>query len=201
MITDLLNAQTNLLWRWRGRLVEALTRAISSESGEDADGKEYARSLETQGEAETSLHAYSVLLNDRREALFAEKSLLAAHDGRWRFKRATAAAMRTLGGVTDDDVEVINNLYETRPEDQVLGRDLMGERLMLLDRFQGRALKSIVVDLTNFASNHGKRLGAVATEAASSLRDLISSQSMSSLFAANRQRCTKLIRSQTQRQT
>ena len=179
MIIDLLNAQTNLLWQWRCRLIELLTRSISSGSGEDADGKEYARSLETQGEAETFLHAYSVLLNDRREALLAEKSLLATHDGRGHFKRATAAAMRTLDGVADADVEMINVLSETRAEDQVLRRDLMEERLVLLGPFQGRALKSIMVDLTNFASNHGKKLEAVATDAAFLLRDLISSQSVS----------------------
>ena len=186
MITDLLNAQTNLLWEWRGRLVELLTRSINSDSCEDVDGKEYARSLETQGEAETFLHAYTVLLNDRREALFAEKSLLAAHDGRGKFKRATAAAMRALNGAVDADVEVIDDLYETRPEDQVLRQDLMEERMILLDPFQGRALKSIMVDLSNFASNHGKKLKAIATDAASLLRDLIASQSMSSSFSVNR---------------
>ena len=201
MITDLLNAQTDLLWQWRGRLVELLTRGISSDSGEDADGKEYARSLETQGEAETFLHAYTVLLNDRREALFAEKSLLAAHDGRGKFKRATAAAMKALDGVTDADADAMNDLYEARPEDQVLRRDLMEERLILLEPFQGRALKSIMIDLTNFASNHGKKLKTVATDAASSLRDLIASQSMSSLFSTNRQHRVKTISSETQRQT
>ena len=186
MITDLLNAQTKLLWQWRGRLVELLTRSISSESGEDPDGKEYARSLETQGEAETFLHAYSVLLNDRREVLFAEKSLLAAHDGRGKFKRVTAAAMRALDRATDGDIEMIDDLSEARPEDQVLRRDLMEERVILLGPFQGRALKSIMVELTSFALNHSK-LEAIATDAASSLRDLISSQSMYSLlpFAGN----------------
>jgi E3 ubiquitin-protein ligase SHPRH len=164
-------------------LVELLTRSISSGSGEDADGKEYARSLETQGEAETFLHAYSVLLNDRREALFAEKSLLAAHDGRGKAKRATVAAMRALHGVVDADLEMMSDLYETRPEDQILRQDLMEERLILLDPFQGRALKSIMIDLTNFASKHGKKLKAVASDAALALRDLISSQSMSSLFS------------------
>ena len=186
MIVDLLNAQTNLLWQWRSRLVELLTRSISSGSGEDADGKEYARSLETQGEAETFLHAYFVLLNDRREALFAEKSLLAAHDGRGKFKRATLAAMRADDGVANADVEMINDLSETRPEDQVLQKGLMEERLILLEPFQGRALKSIMIDLTNFTSSHSKKLKAVATDAASSLRDLISSQSTSPLFAINR---------------
>ena len=186
MITDLLNAQTNLLWQWRSRLVELLTRSISSGSEEDADGKEYARSLETQGEAETFLHAYFVLLNDRREVLFAEKSLLAAHDGRGKFKRITLAAMRANDGAAGADVELINDLSVAQPEDQILRKDLMEERLTLLDPFQGRALKSIMVDLTNFASNHSKRLKAVAMDAASSLRDLISSQSASSLFAIGR---------------
>jgi len=181
-------------------LIELLTRSISSESGEDADGKEYARSLETQGEAETFLHAYSVLLNDRREALFAEKSLLAAHDAREQFKRATAAAMRTLDRVADADVEMINNLSETRAEDLVLRRDLMEERLVLLDPFQGRALKSIMFDLTNFALNHGKKLKTIATDAASSLRDLISSQRRSS-FSIDWQRYAKPVPSQAQRQT
>ena len=176
MITDLLNAQANLLWQWRSRLVELLTRSISSGSGEDADGKEYARSLETQGEAETFLHAYFVLLNDRREALFAEKSLLAAHDGRGKFKRATLAAMRAHGGVAGADVEMIDDISGSRPEDEVLRKDLMEERLILLEPFQGRALKSIMVDLTNFASNHSKKLKTVATDAASLLRDLFSSQ-------------------------
>ena len=201
MITDLLNAQTNLLWQWRGRLVELLTRGIGSDSGEDADGKEYARSLETQGEAETFLHAYTVLLNDRREALFAEKSLLAAHDGRGKFKRATAAAMKALDGAEDADINALNDLYETRPEDQVLRRDLMEERTILLDPFQGRALKSIMVDLTNFASSHGKKLKAIATDAASSLRDLIASQSTSSFSSIKWQLFAEPISSETQRQT
>ena len=178
MIADLLNAQTNLLWQWRGRLIELLMRSISSDSAEDPDGKEYARSLETQGEAETFLHAYTVLLNDRREALFAEKSLLAAHDGRETLKRETVAAMRAIRRAREagDGAEVIEDPYETRPEDQVLRQGLMEERLSLLGPFQGRALKSIITDLTNFALKHGKKLEVIATDAASTLRDLITSQ-------------------------
>lgn len=180
MIIELLNAQTNLLWQWRARLIELLTRSISSESAEDADGKEYARSLETQREAETFLDAYSVLINDRREALFAEKSLLAAHEGRGKFKRATVVAMRALGQEVDEqpeaDVETMKDFHEDWPEDEILQRSLMEERLFLLDPFQGRALKSIMVDLTNFATKYDKRLKSVATDAASLLRDLMSSQ-------------------------
>jgi E3 ubiquitin-protein ligase SHPRH len=186
MIADLLNAQTNLLWQWRGRLIELLTRSISSDSAEDPDGKEYARSLETQGEAETFLHAYTVLLNDRREALFAEKSLLAAHDGRETLKRETVAAMRAIRRAREagEGAEVIED-YEIRPEDQVLRQGLMEERLSLLGPFQGRALKSIVIDLTNFALKHGKKLEVIATDTASTLRDLITSQrTFSHLLAA-----------------
>ena len=186
MIAELLNAQTNLLWQWRDRVIELLTRGVGSDSGEDADGGEYARSLETQREAETFLDAYSVLLNDRKEALFAEKSLLAAHDGRGRFKRATAAAMRALGKEVDPDEtpppEAADDLHLAWPEDGDLRQDLMEQRLILLDPFQGRALKSIMIDLTSFNSEDDKRLKSLATDAASSLRDLIASQSTTFCF-------------------
>lgn len=185
MIVKLLNAQTNLLWQWRTRLIELLTRGISSESGEDADGREYTRSLETQREAETYLDAYSVLLNDRRDGLFAEKSLLAAHEGRGKFRRATVAAMRALGLEVDEEdedaAEAMNDLHEAWPEDEVLQRTLMEERLTLLNPFQGRALKSVMVDLSNFVTSD-KKYKSVAADGASLLRDIIASQSKSSLF-------------------
>lgn len=203
MITVLLNGQTNLMWRWRARLIELLTRSISSESGADADGREYTRSLETQREAETFLDAYSVLINDRREGLFAEKSLLAAHESRGKFKRATAAAMKVLGieakdeDKDKDEIEAMNHLHDAFPEDEVLQLTLMEERLVLLDPFQGRALKSVMVDLTNFASKHGRKLKSVAADAASSLRDLISSQSESSLFVLDWWRHAQPVLSET----
>lgn len=190
MVTELLNAQTNLMWQWRTRLIELLTRGIGSESGEDADGKEYARSLETQREAESFLDAYSVLINDRRDALFAEKSLLAAHEGRGKFKRKTVAAMRAhdqeVEDEDEDDVEARKNLHEAWPDDGDLRQGLMDERMMLLHPFQGRALKSVMVDLTNFASNHDKKLKSVAVDVASLLRDMISSQGNLSLSTSSR---------------
>ena len=81
---------------------------------------------------------------------------------------------------------MFNDLHETRPEDQVLQKDLIEERLILLDSFQGRALKSIMIDLRIFALKHGGNLGAVAADASSSLRDLVSSQSKSLLVAVSR---------------
>ena len=137
------------------------------------------------------MDAYSILLNDRRDGLFAEKSLLAAHDGRRKFKRVTLAAMRALGQEIDSDDEEdeddeMEDLHEAWPEDQVLQHELMHQRLALLDPFQGRALKSVMVDLTNFSSNNVGKLKSVAADAASSLRDLISSQSGSRLIPYNR---------------
>jgi E3 ubiquitin-protein ligase SHPRH len=79
----------------------------------------------------------------------------------------------------------MEDLHEAWPEDQVLQHELMHQRLALLDPFQGRALKSVMVDLTNFSSNNGGKLKAIAADAASSLRDLISSQGESPSFPSN----------------
>lgn len=57
-----------------------LTKKLSP--GDQADGQEYQRTLDDQGEAETYLQAYTALLADRRESLVNERTLLAAHDAR-----------------------------------------------------------------------------------------------------------------------
>ena len=62
-----------MLWKWRNHLVALLTQPLTSPEEEDADGQEYTRSLETQGEAEAYLQAYSALLADRC-LLIVEKS-------------------------------------------------------------------------------------------------------------------------------
>lgn len=79
LIDEVLNEQTHLLWEWRTRLISLLTQSLSAESNgsnnadgnesNNADGNEYSRTLETQGEAETFLQAYSALLADRREGI------------------------------------------------------------------------------------------------------------------------------------
>ena len=81
MVEDVLNVQSELLWQWRSRLHNLLTSKLISNDGE-ADGQEYQRSIDDQGEAETYLQAYSALLSDRRQALVNERTLLAAHDVR-----------------------------------------------------------------------------------------------------------------------
>jgi E3 ubiquitin-protein ligase SHPRH len=59
-------------------LTDLLTQQLTP--GEEADGQEYQRTLDDQGEAETVLQNYTSLLADRREALMKERTLLAAHD-------------------------------------------------------------------------------------------------------------------------
>jgi E3 ubiquitin-protein ligase SHPRH len=62
-------------------MTELLTQQLTP--GEEADGQEYQRTLDDQGEAETYLMNYASLLADRREALLRERTLLAAHDAVW----------------------------------------------------------------------------------------------------------------------
>lgn len=116
-----------------------LTRSLK-EDGE-ADGEEYSRSLDSQGEADMYLQAYAALLADRRAALVAERTLLAAHDGREHKVRKTKAAKAATAAAY-----ALHNLemsIEMRPEHEVLFKDLTDARKEILEEFNGRAIKSI----------------------------------------------------------
>lgn len=143
-----------------------LTRGLTASSDEgDADGKEYLRTLDIQGEAEAYLQAYAMLLADRREVLTAERTVLAVHDARERKHRKTA-------GLVTEDIEI-------EPEHEVLKTNLMDARKTLLMNFAGRAVKSIVVDLTAVAAKIAKETDPekiLAREGVLSLRRLMSSQ-------------------------
>lgn len=60
-IIDLLNEQADLLWEWRARIFTLLTHKLSSPEGQ-ADGEEYTRALDTQGEVEAYLQVPSMML-------------------------------------------------------------------------------------------------------------------------------------------
>ncbi|KAH0834113.1 hypothetical protein J3R83DRAFT_11401 [Lanmaoa asiatica] len=159
IIEDVLNEQSALLWQWRSKIVGLLTRKLNS-AGEQADGEEYARTLDTQGEAEAYMQAYATLLADRRETIAAERTLLAAHEGREKKTRNTKAAARAKFRMQEDleDVE----LLEQRKE------------LHLTER----ALKSVMVDLTAVAARIPKENDPekiIAKDGAASLRALIAS--------------------------
>ncbi|KAF8439971.1 SNF2 family N-terminal domain-containing protein [Boletus edulis BED1] len=173
IIEDVLNEQSALLWQWRTKIVGLLTQKLNS-AGEQADGEEYARTLDTQGEAEVYLQAYTALLADRREAIAAERTLLAAHEGREKKMRKTKAATRTKFQTlekldTANDVEVL-------PEHQVLHAQLLEQRKEL--QLSERALKSVMVDLSAVAARIPKESDPekiIAKDGATRLRTLIAS--------------------------
>ncbi|CCM02285.1 uncharacterized protein FIBRA_04372 [Fibroporia radiculosa] len=182
IIEGLLNEQSALLWQWRQKLIVLLTQSLTA-NNQDADGQEYARSLETQGEAEAYLQAYAALLADRREALTAERTLLATHDVREKFSRHTKAAQKAAGAVFEDVVMVpLEPLGEEHnlPEHEVLLRSLNEERKVLLEEFDPqRAVKSVMVDLHNIAARIYKQddpEGFLIRDAVKRLRTLLADQ-------------------------
>ena len=186
LIDGLLNKQSELLWEWRQQLIALLTQPLGS-NDEGADGQEYARNLDAQGEAEAYLQAYAALLADRRETLTAERTLLAAHDVREVKARKMNAAQKkraVLRGELEPDEEpiVLDKLDDEglRPEHQVMAKDLHDRRKDLLTEFDGRAVKSIMVDLNNVAVSIPKKDDPekiLAQGAVAKLRSLIAGQS------------------------
>lgn len=158
-----------------------LTRSLTASSDEgEADGQEYLRTLDIQGEAETYLQAYAMLLADRREVLTAERTVLAVHDARERKHRKTAAAAKAVTLESDElDLGLVTEDIELQPEHEVLKTNLMDARKTLLMKFAGRAVKSIVVDLTAVAAKITRETDPekiLAREGVLSLRRLMSSQ-------------------------
>jgi E3 ubiquitin-protein ligase SHPRH len=172
-----------LLWKWRTHIYSLLTQSLTANNVEgEADGQEYSRTLETQGEAETYLQAYAVLLADRREVLFAERTVLAIHDARERKRRKTTAAAKAIATELDEaDTGLLIEDIEVQPEHEVLEKELTDARKNLLKNFGGRAVKSVVVDLTAVAAKIPREdeddpEKVLAKAGASRLRGLMSAQ-------------------------
>jgi E3 ubiquitin-protein ligase SHPRH len=170
-----------LLWKWRTHIYSLLTQCLTASNVDgEADGQEYSRTLETQGEAETYLQAYAVLLADRREVLFAERTVLAVHDARERKRRKTTAAAKAIAPELDEaDPGLLIEDIEVQPEHEVLKKELTDARKSLLKNFGGRAVKSVVVDLTAVAAKVTKEDDpekVLAKAGASRLRGLMSAQ-------------------------
>jgi E3 ubiquitin-protein ligase SHPRH len=149
MIEDVLNEQGALLWQWRAQLIALLTKPLASSDGEDADGEEYARSLDTQGEAEGYLQAYSALLADRREAMTSERTLLAVLDVKEKKLRKTRAAQKARGFpmIVDEALATLDDV-DKRPEDQVLQKELRDARRAILENWDtSRSMRSIMIDM------------------------------------------------------
>ncbi|KAG7442066.1 uncharacterized protein BT62DRAFT_982607 [Guyanagaster necrorhizus] len=146
IIKGVLNVQSVLLWEWRTQLHKLLTQKLSASENE-ADGEEYQRSLDDQGEAETYLQAYTALLADRREALVNERTLLAVHNARETKYRQTRTAVKATAETADNASGMLSDI-ELQPEHEVLHRDLTEQRKKLLQELDARSVKSILVDLT-----------------------------------------------------
>ncbi|KAJ4490515.1 SNF2 family N-terminal domain-containing protein [Lentinula aciculospora] len=173
IIENVLNEQTELMWEWRSKIHSLLTQNLNS-GEDDADGQEYQRTLDNQGEAETFLQAYAALLADRREALTSERTLLAAHDAREVKQRKTQAAMKA---VAHDKLDIPADV-EIQPEHEVLYKQLFEMPKNLLSNLKGRAVRSILVDLTAAHARTGKNdpEKILLATAVADLRKLISSQ-------------------------
>ncbi|KAG2078621.1 hypothetical protein BDR04DRAFT_1087088 [Suillus decipiens] len=174
-----LNEQTALLWEWRTHIYTLLTQKLAA-NNDQADGEEYSRTLETQGEAEIYMQAYAALLADRREVISSERTLLAAHDAREHKARRTKAAARAAARVMSEDLDFeIPDDVEVQPQHEVLHRDLTEQRKDLHDQFSGRALRSIMVDLSAVAARIASDKDpekVIAKDGANSLRTLIARQ-------------------------
>jgi len=144
MIEEVFNEQAELLWKWRKHILELLTKPLVGHDGETADGQEYQRTLDEQGEADTYLRAYAALLADRRQALTSERTLLAEHEVREKKYRKTKAAMKAAAVQEDEDEgEEFEERAELLPEQEVLLSELSIARKDILLRLKGRAIKSV----------------------------------------------------------
>jgi E3 ubiquitin-protein ligase SHPRH len=138
IIEDVLNDQSDLLWDWRTRITNLLTQKLNPD-GDAADGREYQRNLDNQGEAEAYMQLYAALLADRREALINERTLLAAHEVREKKLRKTLAAAKAANAALNDELEMV----DMQPEQEVAFSELSIKRKGILARLNERAIKSV----------------------------------------------------------
>ena len=102
------------------------------------------------------MQAYSALLADRREALVAERTALAALDVAERKKRHTRAAHNAALELGDENLvaqyEAESIALELQPEHEALSIDLTTARKQLHAKYNGRAVKSVMADLSRIAN-------------------------------------------------
>jgi E3 ubiquitin-protein ligase SHPRH len=188
IIEGALNTQTELLWKWRSQIYKLLTRSLSATEADAADGEEYSRTLETQGEAEVYLQAYTALLADRREILIAERTALAIHESREKKKRKTVVAAKATAALADTEeldrdkqrTALERENVDLQPEHEVLFDELNELRRNIMTKFNGRAVKSVVVQLATTGAkiaNSDDPEKVIAKRCAQDLRKLIADQS------------------------
>ncbi|KAF8512949.1 SNF2 family N-terminal domain-containing protein [Hysterangium stoloniferum] len=178
-ILDLLNDQAELIWSWRDHIFTLLTQKLSGPEGNQADGEEYGRSLDTQGEVEAYLQAYASLIADRKEALIAERTALATHDAKDVHERRTLTAKKAqiteagdnFDDYNDDDIPDI-------PKDTVLQNKLGDVRKELRAKHGTRAVKTMMILLSEIGNRAGTRSeeNQIAKDEGKRLRNVITDQ-------------------------
>lgn len=136
---------------------ELLSRSLKEEG--DADGDEYNRSLDAQGEVDMYLQAYASLLADRRATLVAERTILAAHDGKERKLRKTKAAKAAAAAAIHNTLlnPETSEDFELQPEHEVLFKELTSARKAISEDTDERAIKSVMY-VAVFAAEYRVRL-------------------------------------------
>jgi E3 ubiquitin-protein ligase SHPRH len=126
-----------------------------------------------------------MLLADRREVLSAERTALAVHDAREHKRRKTAVATKantlslSLADEPDLGLVTVTDDIEPQPEHDALKKELMDARKILSTNFEGRAVKSVLVDLMAVAAKIVKEEDPekiLAKGGMSSLRRLMTAQ-------------------------
>ncbi|KIJ47249.1 hypothetical protein M422DRAFT_249098 [Sphaerobolus stellatus SS14] len=176
-ILDLLSEQGELLWNWRARIFTLLTHKLSND-GDKADGEEYGKSLDTQGEVEAYLQAYAALLADRKEALIAERTALATHEAKEIAERHTMAAQKAQAPNHIDYYDSEDEDAPKPPQDDELEEQLANERKALRSRHETQPLKAMMVKLSEIGNRAGNRSeeNYIAKEEGKRLREVITQQ-------------------------
>ncbi|KAF8060148.1 SNF2 family N-terminal domain-containing protein [Lyophyllum atratum] len=185
IMEDVLNDQSTLLWEWRTYMTTLLTQKLAGAGDEESpDGEEYQRTLDSQGEAEAYLQAYSALLSDRRQALLNERDAKKLRHTKAAMAAAAGLLERGGGGGEDADADgevmmAVAEDVEVKPEHEVLHAQLSGRRKELLRRLGGRAIKSVLVDLNTAATRIHRDTDpekVALKEAVAGLRQLMTDQ-------------------------
>jgi E3 ubiquitin-protein ligase SHPRH len=112
--------------------------------------------------------------------LLAERTLLAAHDTREKNKRKTLTSKKAVDDLLEAEaISSITADVELRPEHKVLQNDLDEKRRDILQRSNGRAIKSVMVALNGVAAritNDKDPEKVIVRGATSALRQLLNSQ-------------------------
>jgi E3 ubiquitin-protein ligase SHPRH len=153
-----------MAWNWRGEIVRIFGEPVSSE--EEATGEEYQDTLKAQAILEVYLANYAAILADRKaimneqvrnlrshslgraaNGVNIQRTLLAAHEGRFDKKRRTKAALDAEEGESEQGPSFKDIVEEDDVEK--LQQELSNARrnLQSVHSRIGKPLKAILIEL------------------------------------------------------